>query len=57
MLKKYPEDKLYEEIAFIAYYFHWSYSDILDMEHAERKRWCNEITKINKKIGEDLSKQ
>ena len=57
MLKKYPEDKLHEEIAFIAYYFHWSYSDILNMEHAERKRWCNEITKINKKIGEDLSKQ
>ncbi|WP_198294736.1 DUF6760 family protein [Burkholderia ubonensis] len=46
-------DQLYEEIAFIAYHFHWSYGDILGMEHAERHRWCDEISKINQAMNSD----
>jgi len=52
-MKTYPVDKIYEEIAFIAYHFHWSYDDIMNMEHSERKRWCEEISKINNKINKE----
>lgn len=37
-----------EEAGFIAYYFHWAHSDILNMEHRDRIKWCNEISNINK---------
>ena len=46
-------DKLFQEAAFIAYHFHWSYGDILGMEHAERHRWCDEISKINQAMNSD----
>ncbi|AEA63694.1 MULTISPECIES: DUF6760 family protein [Burkholderia] len=46
-------DQIYEEIAFIAYHFHWSYRDILAMEHAERRRWCERISRINDTMNSD----
>jgi len=49
----YPLERLYEEVAFIAYYFHWPEADILDMPHTERVRWCEEISKINQKVSAD----
>jgi transcriptional antiterminator len=48
---RYPLERIYEEVAFIAYHFHWAYEDILNMEHRERQRWCEEISKINRKIN------
>ncbi|HEX5495666.1 MAG TPA: DUF6760 family protein, partial [Mycobacteriales bacterium] len=32
----YPPDRLHEELAYIAYHFHWSRAEILDLEHRER---------------------
>lgn len=51
-LAGYPHDKLYQEVAFIAYYFHWPHDDIMNMEHEERRKWCEEISKINKKLNQ-----
>jgi hypothetical protein len=45
--------RIYEEVAFIAYHFHWEHDAIMAMEHAERKKWCEEISKINRKLSED----
>lgn len=45
----YPSDKLYEEVAFVAYHFHWAQDDILNLEHSKRQRWVAEINKINNK--------
>jgi hypothetical protein len=50
----YPLDKIYEEIAFIAYYFHWSFEEILNMEHETRTRWVQEISKINSKRNHQI---
>ena len=44
--------ELYEEVAYIAYHFHWSHEEIMQMEHWERRRWCEEISKINRKLNE-----
>jgi hypothetical protein len=48
----YPLDRIYEEVAFIAYHFHWSYEEVMNLEHHERRRWCEEISRINKKVNE-----
>ncbi|MFH7030935.1 MAG: DUF6760 family protein [Heteroscytonema crispum UTEX LB 1556] len=49
-MTSYPSDTLYEEVAFIAYHFHWSPNDILNLEHITRQRWVAEINKINQKL-------
>ena len=48
-----PEDRMYREMAFIAYYFHWSRSEVLSLEHEERRRWCEEITRINRELSDE----
>ena len=49
----YPLKKLYEEVAFVAYHFHWSPDAILDLEHADRRRWVQEISAINQRANEE----
>jgi hypothetical protein len=49
----YPLKPLYEEVAFIAYHFHWQRDAILDLEHTERRRWVQEISSINQKLNEE----
>ena len=39
-------------MAFVAYYFHWSYDEIMNVEHLERRRWCEEISRINRKLND-----
>jgi hypothetical protein len=39
--------QLYEEVAYVAYHFHWPHEQLLSLEHAERRRWVEEIAKIN----------
>ena len=48
----YPLDRLHEEVAYIAYHFHWPRNEILDMEHGERRRWVREIAGINSRLNE-----
>lgn len=48
----YPLGRLYEEVAYIAYHFHWPLQEILDLEHAERRRWVEEIGRINRRLSE-----
>jgi len=42
----YAADKLYGEVAYVAYHFHWSFDDLLDLEHPLRRRFVNEIGRI-----------
>ena len=48
----YPLERIFQEVAYIAYHFHWSLDDLLDMEHRERQLWIKEISTINKEINE-----
>jgi hypothetical protein len=43
---------MHEEVAYIAYYFHWPLKDILEMEHQDRRQWAEEIATINRKVSE-----
>ncbi len=51
-MRAYPVKSLYEEMAFIAYHFHWSYGEVMGFEHRERRRWCREISAINRTLDD-----
>ena len=48
----YAADRIYEEVAYVAYHFHWPLDDILDLEHAQRLRYVKEIAAINTRLSE-----
>ncbi|WXR60681.1 DUF6760 family protein [Peptostreptococcaceae bacterium AGR-M142] len=47
----YPKEKIFEEAAFLAYNLHWNHDDIMNMEHKDRRKWCEEVSKINKNLS------
>ena len=47
----YPAERIYEEVSYVAYHFHWRLDDILDLEHPERLRYVAEIARINERIS------
>lgn len=51
----YPLEPLYEEVAFIAYHFHWSHGEVMDLEHVERRKWVAEISSINGRLNENAN--
>ena len=51
-MRGYSLDHLYEEMAFIAYHLHWSHAELMNIEHQERRRWCEEISKINRRLSD-----
>ena len=48
----YAPERLYAEVAYVAYYLHWSREDILDLEHAERQRFVAEVGALNTRISQ-----
>ena len=48
----YAADRLFEEVAYVAYHFHWTFDDIVDLEHPLRQRFVDEIGRINRRIHE-----
>lgn len=50
-IKLYPKDELYKEMSFISYYFHWPESEVSALDHVSRRRWCSEISEINKSLN------
>jgi hypothetical protein len=47
----YATKRLYEEVAYVAYYFHWPLDQILELEHPLRRRFVEEIGRINRSIS------
>jgi hypothetical protein len=48
----YAAERLYEEVAYVAYYLHWSMDSILDLEHPTRQQYIAQISGINDRINE-----
>jgi len=36
----------------MAYHFHWSKEEIMEMAHRERHQWVKEISNINQEIND-----
>ena len=47
----YPLDRLREEVAYLAYHLNWTYDDVMEMEHAERQEWLEQVAHINAERG------
>jgi uncharacterized protein DUF6760 len=43
---------LIEEVAFIAYHFHWPHDQIMNLEHHDRRRWVAQISALNQQMNE-----
>jgi hypothetical protein len=50
----YAADRLLEEVAYVAYHFHWSLNEILDMEHPFRQQFVSEIGRLNTRAQEGV---
>mgnify|MGYP006951309628 CR=1 FL=1 len=51
----YPLDSLFEEVAFVAYHFHWDLNAILNLTHGDRQRFISEISTINRQMNDSSS--
>jgi hypothetical protein len=47
----YATDRVYAEVAYVAYHFHWPLDEILNLEHGERRRYVTEISRLNEAAG------
>lgn len=44
-------EELFQEVSFIGYYFHWREEEILRLPGPDRRRYCEEINRINRKLN------
>ncbi|MFJ7209244.1 DUF6760 family protein [Streptomyces sp. NPDC098789] len=49
----YATDRLWEEVAYVAYYLHWPFESILDLEHPVRQHVIAEIGRIHRTLADD----
>lgn len=49
----YPLEELYGEVAFVSYHFHWPHDQVMNLEHADRRRWVAEISALNRRVNGD----
>jgi hypothetical protein len=49
----YATDRMWEEVAYVAYYLHWDLEKILDLSHSVRERVITEVGKIHTAFGSD----
>ena len=43
-------------MAFLGYYMHWPMEELMNLDHRERRRWCEEVSAINRKLSDNSSK-
>lgn len=48
-MKRYPETALWDEIAYLAYHLHWSFDDLLDLEHRHRTRLISRVRELDRR--------
>jgi hypothetical protein len=54
---RYPQDALWDEIAYLAYHLHWDLDTLLDLEHADRTRLVRMVASLNERAWEGLSQR
>ncbi|WP_326533844.1 DUF6760 family protein [Pseudorhodoferax sp.] len=43
--------QLYEEVAYVAYHFHWPHAQLMDLDHLERRQWVRQIAELNRRAN------
>jgi hypothetical protein len=42
----YPTDQVYREMAFLGRHVHWTFNELLMLDHVERLRWVREVSTV-----------
>jgi hypothetical protein len=37
----------------VAYHFHWPPDQLLQLEHVDRRRWVEQISRLNQRVNEE----
>jgi hypothetical protein len=53
-VKRYPEQSLWSEVAYLAYHLHWDLDSILDLQHPDRIRLIELVADMNERAWEAL---
>lgn len=40
----YPVDRVHHEVAFLGMHVHWTHEEVMNLDHAQRRRWVDEVT-------------
>ena len=48
----YAPERIYQEVAYVAYHFHWDHDQILGLEHADRRRYVTQIADLVTRAAE-----
>lgn len=51
-MKLYPEQALWNEVAYLAYHLHWDLDRLLDLQHPDRIRLINLVATMNDRAWE-----
>lgn len=50
----YELDGLWEEMAYLAYHFHWPFEEVLNLEHADRRRLVDQVAALNERAWKEV---
>jgi hypothetical protein len=53
----YGTDELLREVSYVAYHFHWSLDEILDLEHPLRRDFVAQIGEINAAVNAEAEER
>jgi hypothetical protein len=42
----YPLERVYREVAYLSCKVHWTHDELMHLDHAERRRWVEEVAKL-----------
>lgn len=51
-MKLYPEQALWNEVAYLAYHLHWDLDALLDLQHPDRIRLIHLVADMNDRAWE-----
>ena len=54
-MRLYPEESLWDEIAYLAYHLHWDLDRLLDLNHADRARLIRSVAELNDRAWEAIA--
>jgi hypothetical protein len=50
----YPLNQVHQEVAFLGRWMHWGLNEVLDLDHAQRRRWVEEAAALaDEEPGDD----
>lgn len=52
-MRLYPEEALWDEIAYLGYHLHWDLERLLDLAHNDRARLIKSVAELNERAWEE----